>query len=56
MELVGYSDSDWAGDPASRKSQSSGHVDADGCKMASFSLDVLDSGGATAHEVSAGAF
>ena len=33
-----FSDSDWAGDPASRKSQSSGHVDADGCPMASFSL------------------
>ena len=26
-----------AGDPASRKSQSSGHVDADGCPVASFS-------------------
>ena len=30
VELVGYSDSDWAGDPSSRKSQSSGHVEADG--------------------------
>ena len=25
VELVGYPDSDWAGDPSSRKSQSSGH-------------------------------
>ena len=29
VELVGCSDSDWAGDPASWKSQSSGHVDAE---------------------------
>ena len=33
VELVGYSDSDWAGDPSSRKSQSSGHVEADGCPL-----------------------
>ena len=37
MELVGYSGSDWAGDPSSRKSQSSGHVEADGCPLTSFS-------------------
>ena len=37
VELVGYSDSDWAGDPSSRKSQSSGHVEADGCPLTSFS-------------------
>ena len=36
VELVGY-DSDWAGDPSSRMSQSSGHVEADGCPMTSFS-------------------
>ena len=35
--FVGYSDSDWAGDPSSRKSQSSGHVEADGCPLTSFS-------------------
>ena len=35
VELVGYSSRDWGGDPASRKSQSSGHVDAYGCPMAS---------------------
>ena len=34
---LGYSDGDWAGDPSSRKSQSSGHVEADGCPMTSFS-------------------
>ena len=37
VKLVGYSDSDWAGDPSSRKSQSSGHVEADGCPLTSFS-------------------
>ena len=37
VELVGYSDSDWACDPSSRKSQSSGHVEADGCPLSSFS-------------------
>ena len=37
VELVGYSDSDWAGDPSSRKSQSSGHVEADSCPLTSFS-------------------
>ena len=37
VELVGYSDSDWAGDPSSRKSQSSGPMEADGCPMTSFS-------------------
>ena len=37
VELVGYSDSDWAGDPSSRKSQSSGHVEADGCPLTSCS-------------------
>ena len=37
VELVGYSDSDWAGDPSSRKSQSSGHVEADGCPLTSLS-------------------
>ena len=36
-ELAGYSDSDWAGDPSSRKSQRSGHVEADGCPLTSFS-------------------
>ena len=36
VELVGYSDSDWAGDPSSRKSQSSAHVEADGCPLTSF--------------------
>ena len=61
VELVGYSDSDWAGDPSSRKSQSSGHVESDGCPLTSFSSktelcgdeqrngrvlrDVLDCGG-----------
>ena len=35
--LVGYSDSDWAGDSSSRKSQSSGHVEVDGCPLTSFS-------------------
>ena len=34
VELVGRSDSEWAGDPASLKSQSSGHVDADGFPQA----------------------
>ena len=38
VELVGYSDSDGAGDPSSRESQSSGHVEADGCPLTSFSL------------------
>ena len=33
VELVGYSDSDWVGDPSSRKSQSGGHVEADGCPL-----------------------
>ena len=37
VELVGYSDSDWADDPSSRKSQSSGHLEADGCPLTSFS-------------------
>ena len=37
VELVGYSDSDWVGDPSSRKSQSSGHVEADGCPLTSLS-------------------
>ena len=37
VELVGYSGRDWAGDPASRKSQGSGDVDADGSPMASCS-------------------
>ena len=37
VELVGFSDSERAGDQASRKSQSSGHVDADGCPLASCS-------------------
>ena len=37
VELVGYSDSDWAGDPSSRKSQSSGRVEAGGCPLTSFS-------------------
>ena len=37
VELVGYSDSDWVGDPSSRKSQSSGHVEANGCPLTSFS-------------------
>ena len=37
VELVGYSDSDKAGDLASRKSQRIVFVDADGCPMASFS-------------------
>ena len=37
VELVGYSDSDWAGDPSSRKPQSSGHVESDGCPLTSFS-------------------
>ena len=37
VELLGYSDSDWAGDPSSRKSQSSGHVEVDGCPLTSFS-------------------
>ena len=31
------SSSDWAGDPSSRKSQSSGHVEADNCPLMSFS-------------------
>ena len=35
VELVGYSDSDWAGDQASRKSQSSGHVEANNCPLLS---------------------
>ena len=39
VELVGFSDSDWAGDPVSRKSQSSGLVEADGCPLTSFSED-----------------
>ena len=67
MELVGYSDSDWAGDPLSGKSQSSGHVEADGCALTSFSRrqscvatssgnggvlrDVLDCGGTAAPAV-----
>ena len=37
VELVGYSDRDSAGDPSSRKSPSSGHVEADGCPLTSFS-------------------
>ena len=37
VELVGYSDSDWAGDPSSRKSQGSGHVEEDGCPLTPFS-------------------
>ena len=37
VELLGCSDSDGAGDPSSRKSQSSGHVEADGCPLTSFS-------------------
>ena len=53
VELVGYSDSDWAGDPSSRKSQSSGHVEADGCpqlcgdeqRNGRAPRDVLDCGG-----------
>ena len=35
VELEGYSASDWAGDPSSWKSQSCGHVGADGCPLAS---------------------
>ena len=35
VELVSSSGRDWGGDPASRKSQNSGHVDTDGCPMAS---------------------
>ena len=37
VEFVGYSDSDWAGNPSSRKSQSCVHVEADGCTLTSFS-------------------
>ena len=37
VELVEYTDSDWAGHSSSRKSQSSGHVEADGCPLTSFS-------------------
>ena len=37
IELKGFSDSDWAGDPHSRKSQSSVHVEADGAPVYSFS-------------------
>ena len=37
VELVGHSDRDWAGDPSSRQSQSSGHVEADGCPLTSLS-------------------
>ena len=37
VELAGYSDSDWAGDPSSSKSESNGHVEADGCPLTSFS-------------------
>ena len=37
VELVGYSVSDLAGDPSSRKSQSSGHVEAEGCPLTSLS-------------------
>ena len=37
VELVGYSGRDWASDPASRKSQGSGDVDADECPMVSCS-------------------
>jgi hypothetical protein len=35
--LNGYSDSDWAGDIATRKSQSSGHIQADSCPLLGFS-------------------
>ena len=31
VDLKGYSDSDWAGDPLMRTSQRSGHIEADGC-------------------------
>eukprot|EP00971_Amphidinium_carterae_P304278 6046717-Amphidinium_carterae.1 len=37
VQLVGYSDSDWAGDRRERKSQSSGCVRADGCPLVSWS-------------------
>ena len=37
VELVGHSDSDRTSDPSSRKSQSSGHVEVDGCPLTSFS-------------------
>ena len=37
VDLVSYSDNNWAGGPSSRTSQSSGHVDADGCPLVSFS-------------------
>ena len=37
MQLVGDTDSNWASEAASRRSQGTGHVvDADGCPMASF--------------------
>ena len=36
VELVSHLDSDWAGDPSSRKSQSSSHVEVDGCPLTSF--------------------
>ena len=44
---MGYSDSDWAGDPSSRKSLSSGHVEADSCRLTSFleGKDVATSSG-----------
>ena len=68
VQLVGYSDSDWAGDSSSRKSQSCGHVGADGRSLTSFSrrqscaatssgrvpCDVVDCGGAVAFESSTG--
>ena len=39
VELVGYPDCDCAGDPSSRTSQSSGHVEADGCPLTCFLED-----------------
>ena len=37
VHLVGWADSDWAGDQATRRSQTSGFITADGIAMRSFS-------------------
>ena len=35
--IAGWADSDWAGDVSTRRSQSSGHIEIDGCPVSRFS-------------------
>ena len=35
--IAGWADSDWAGDVSTRRSQSSGHIEIDGCPVSGFS-------------------